>query len=222
MGRYISRNFRWHPSPTYHSGKHLSPPRKNNDNSTIRNFTNELSKVLNEFTELNHNIVITGDFNINLLEINECEFYGEFLDMMIFPKISLPTRKCKTKVSLIDQNFFCRFNVFNKRIKLGIILGATCDQYAYFSAFEICKAYKPNPKFVRINIFDDAALESFVAEVRAANIFEKLDKDILSDPTQNYNVTGSNSYDQVRFHRGIDVYFLWFSIEVIMVKSPTF
>ena len=35
-------------------------------------------------------------------------------------------------------------------------------------------------------------------------------------------VTGSNLYDQVRFHRGLDVYFLWFSIEVILVKSPTF
>ena len=104
-----------------------------------------------------------------------------------FPQISLPTRKCKTKVGLIDQNF-CRFKYFNKRIKSGIILGATSDHYAYFSAFEVCKAYKPNPKFVRINVFNDAALESFVEEVGAADIFEKLDKDILSDPTQNYNI----------------------------------
>ena len=147
--------------------------------------------MLNEFTNLNYNIVITGDFNINLLEINERKCYGKFLDMMIsselFPQISLPTRKCKTKGSLIDQHF-CRFKYFNKRIKSGIILGATSDHYAYFSAFEVCKAYKPNPKFVRINVFNDAALESFVEEVGAADIFEKLDKDILSDPTQNYNI----------------------------------
>ena len=133
MGRYISRNLRWHPSPTYHSWKHLSPPRNNKNNSTIRNFTNELSTVLNEFTKFNHNIVITGDFNINLLE---------FLDMMIlselFPKITLPTRKCKTKVSLIDQNF-CRFKYFNKRIKSGIILGATSDHYAYFQHLKSVK-----------------------------------------------------------------------------------
>ena len=31
-------------------------------------------------------------------------------------------------------------------------------------------------------------LESFVEEVGAADIFEKLDKDILSDPTKNYNI----------------------------------
>ena len=114
-----------------------------------------------------------------------------------FPKISLPTRKCKTKVSLIDQNF-CRFKYFNKRIKSGIILGATSDHYAYFSAFEVCKAYKPNPKFVRINVFNDAALESFAEEVGAADIFEKLDKDILSNPTQNHNIIEKNNSGRQR------------------------
>ena len=64
-------------------GSIYRPPRNNNDNSTIRNFTYELSTVLNEFTKLNYNIIITGDFNINLLEINELECYGEFIDMMI-------------------------------------------------------------------------------------------------------------------------------------------
>ena len=82
-------------------GNIYRPPRNNNDNSTIRNFTNDLSTVLNEFTKLNHNIVITGDFNINLLEINERECYGEFLDMMIsselFPKLVYLQESSKPK-----------------------------------------------------------------------------------------------------------------------------
>ena len=166
------------------------PPRNNNDNSTIRNFTNELSTVLNDFTKLNYNIIITGDFNINLLEIYERECYGDFLYMMLsnelFPKISLPTRKCRTKVSLIDQ-YFCIFKYLKKRIKSGKILGATSDHYAYFPTFEVCKAYKPSPKCVRINVSNDAALVSFVTEVSTAGIYEKLDINILSDPTQNNN-----------------------------------
>ena len=100
----------------------------------------------------------------------------------LFPKISLPTRKCGTKVSLIDQNF-CWFKYFNKRIKSGITLGATSDHFAYFSAFEVCKAYKPVPKFVRIYVSNDAALESFVTEVSTAGIYEKLETNLLSDPT---------------------------------------
>ena len=83
-------------------GNIYRPPRNNNDNSNIRNFTYELSTVLNEFTKLNYSIIITGDFNINLFEINERACYGEFLDMIIstelYPKISLPTQ-CRTKVS---------------------------------------------------------------------------------------------------------------------------
>ena len=46
--------------------------------------------------------------------------------------------------------------------------------------------------------------------------------DAVWNTYRNESVTGSNSYDQVRFHKGLDFYFLWFSIEVILVKSPTF
>ena len=41
------------------------------------------STVLNKVTKLTKNTIITGDFNINLLELNEREAYGEFLDLMI-------------------------------------------------------------------------------------------------------------------------------------------
>ena len=120
-------------------GNIYRPPRNNNDNSNIRNFTYELSTVLNEFTKLNYSIIITGDFHINLFEINERECYGEFLDMIIsterYPKISLPT-KCRTKVSLIDQKL-CRFKYYCKHITPGIILAATPDHYAYFSIWSL-------------------------------------------------------------------------------------
>ena len=70
----------------------------------------------------NLNIIMSGDFNINLLEINERERCGKFLDLVItselFPKNSLPTRRCKTKVCLIDQIYF-GFKNFNKRTKSG-------------------------------------------------------------------------------------------------------
>ena len=58
-------------------GNICRPPRNNNDNSTVRKFTYELSTVLNKFTKMNYNIIITGDLNINLLEIRSGD-YAQF------------------------------------------------------------------------------------------------------------------------------------------------
>ena len=57
-------------------GNVYRPPRNNNDNDSIRRFDTESSSVLNIFTKSNLNIIISGDFNINLLEINERECYA--------------------------------------------------------------------------------------------------------------------------------------------------
>ena len=70
-------------------GNVYRPPRNNNDNNSIRGFNNEFSTVLNKVTKLTKNTTITGDFNINLLELNEREAYGEFLDLMITPGVGV-------------------------------------------------------------------------------------------------------------------------------------
>ena len=172
-------------------GNVYRPPRNNNDNNSIRGFNYEFSSVLNKVTKLTKNTIITGDFNINLLELNEREAYGEFLDLMItnelFPKISLPTRRSKTKASLLDQ-MFCRFKDMHKCTKSGIIFGTTSDHYAYFSSFEFKSSTKPLNKFVKVNVSNDAAIESFIEDIRLSQIYENMDKDLLSDPNLNYDI----------------------------------
>ena len=62
-----------------------------------------------EIIENKKEVIITGDFNINLLKINEKEIFCEFLKSLIshsyFPKITFPTRFSRTIGTLID-NFF--------------------------------------------------------------------------------------------------------------------
>ena len=45
--------------------------------TTIPPYGNLLSTVLNKFTKMNYNIIITGDLNINLLEIRSGD-YAQF------------------------------------------------------------------------------------------------------------------------------------------------
>ena len=126
-----------------------------------------------------------------MLELNEREAYGEFLDLMItnelFPKISLPTRRCKTKARLLDQ-MFCRFKDMHKCTKSGIIFGTTSDHCAYFSSFEFKSSTIPLNKFVKVNVSNDAEIESFIEDVRLSQIYETMDKDLLSDPNLNYDI----------------------------------
>ena len=72
------------------------PPHDNNNNDNISNFLSELSPVLDILQKENSYTAIVGDFNINLLQINEREKFEDFFDLLctnsFYPKITLPTR----------------------------------------------------------------------------------------------------------------------------------
>ena len=68
----------------------------------LMEFLNELAPVLNSLDMPNHNVILAGDFNINLLKVNENIQYGEFIDLLmshtINLQITLPTRFSKITV----------------------------------------------------------------------------------------------------------------------------
>ena len=58
-------------------GNIYRPPRTNNEQ--INSFINEFSSAVVSLENSNHELIIAGDFNINLLKINENETYSNFL-----------------------------------------------------------------------------------------------------------------------------------------------
>ena len=56
-------------------------------------------------------VIIGGDFNIDLLKINEKPIFNEYFHLLIshgfIPKITLPTRLSEKSGTLID-NFLCK------------------------------------------------------------------------------------------------------------------
>ena len=78
-------------------GNIYRPPHNNNDN--IETFIEEMSPIINTLQKENKYATIVGDFNINLLLINEKRKFDEFFDLMctniFFPKITLSTRSSK-------------------------------------------------------------------------------------------------------------------------------
>ena len=58
------------------------PPDDNNNNDNISNFLSELSPVLDILQKENSYATIVGDFNTNLLQINEREKFEDLFDLM--------------------------------------------------------------------------------------------------------------------------------------------
>lgn len=68
-----------------------------------------VTPLLNKISKEGKNIILMGDFNINLLNENTDKSISEFLDLMgthlLLPSISLPTRVTVTSQTLIDNIF---------------------------------------------------------------------------------------------------------------------
>ena len=91
-------------------GNIYRPPRSLNEN--YNEFVNEFSTVRSISSLKNNqkqNLILAGDYNINMLKINEHEHCSNFFDMLtsfsLFPQITFPTRFSDRKGTLID-NFF--------------------------------------------------------------------------------------------------------------------
>ena len=80
-----------------------------NDNSSVQGFLREFSPIITDLCKDNKNIILSGDFNLNLILANQRELYGQFLDLLLSlglcPKITYPTHFAKYSASLLDLIF---------------------------------------------------------------------------------------------------------------------
>ena len=130
-------------------GNVYRPPRFNNRNETIQKFTNEIKPVLDNIGKNNSDILITGDFNINLLKILERDKFQEYLDLFmsqgLFPQITMPTRFARKSCSLIDQTFYKSLDDCNPAFS-GIIISQISDHFPHFTCLETKPRTRQNKK----------------------------------------------------------------------------
>ena len=83
------------------------PPR--DKNCDLKCFLDIFTPVLSNITNNNHDCVITGDFNINLLNIETRTLYSEYIELLysfsFVSTVSLPTRLSRRSATLIDHIF---------------------------------------------------------------------------------------------------------------------
>ena len=168
------------------------PPKFNNNNTTIRNFIDEITPVLNNLQSKSCDVVLAGDFNIDLLKINERELYGEFFDLMLscnfFPQISLPSRFSKKNASLLDQ-IFVKNSFLDRSVSSAILFNDISDHLGCISEIGyLNNKYKPVPKYVTIRKRDENSLINFREAIASTDLLSKLDHSSDSDPNKNYDI----------------------------------
>ena len=165
------------------------PSTSNESNFVIESFISEITPIVEALDKENSNLIFLGDFNLNLLQINERERIQEYFDTFvsrgIFPKITFPTRFSKKRGTLIDQ-IFCRTRNRESHSSSGIILSALSDHLPCFSCLDILTSSKQKPKYIKKYNNSTEAINSFRAAIEKSISEINFDTDLFTDPNKNY------------------------------------
>ena len=99
-------------------GNVYRPPRDTNEN--YNQFINEFVPILSDYGKSKSDVILAGDYNIDLLKILEKPVFSEYFDAVsalnFFPKITLPTRFSKKKVVLSLTTFCVNVHIASLKV----------------------------------------------------------------------------------------------------------
>ena len=176
-------------------GNIYRPP--HNENSIdFQTFLNDFTQVLDNISKSAANLVLVGDFNVDLLRVNSNSNYQKFHDIMtglhLVPNITLPTRfpekKSEINPSLIDQ-IYTKISGSLKQIKAGILQRPISDHLPTFIALKLSNTnHGTKPKYVTSQTNTPKARDSFITELSLINWPNLFDHDAKGDPQISYKI----------------------------------
>ena len=172
-------------------GNIYRPPRRNNCNNEIDLFLEEFTPIINKLNKEKAIVILPGDYNLDLLQIQEREKIQEYYDLLVsngmFANITLPTRFSKKSCSLIDQ-IFCKYSTATQTSTSGILFGMLSDHFACFSCIDIFKDKSKNKdKFTRVYNQTANDVSNFCRELELSMSKSSFENNLFSDPNENYN-----------------------------------
>ena len=176
-------------------GNIYKPPRNNNDNSNIDRFIRELHPKLELLDKSGCDLALAGDFNINLLHLNDRlkfqEFFDELTNFSLFPKITFPTRIGKQSSTLID-NIYCKLTQNTTYSNAGIIFTDISDHFPCFVSFRPQKKSQKNSQtYIKQKLLTPERIENLKRELSEHDFTKELPgilSDEISDPNDSYTI----------------------------------
>ena len=153
-------------------GNVYRPP--NNTNTLYQSFTNEFIPILENLQRSNRETIIAGDFNIDLLKINNNATLGNYFNSVVaqsfFPQITLPTRFSDHNCTLID-NFLCKLKRSYLPSASGILVNRISDHLPYFTFLNFLTSKRNGPsRSIKIQTWNAECIHHFQTELNNANI----------------------------------------------------
>jgi hypothetical protein len=169
-------------------GNIYRPPKQNLE--YIETFITETAQVF-ENIQQSSNVLIAGDFNLDLLKFKESSIINSYLEHLLsysyIPTISFPTRLTQRHGTLID-NFFVKISDNFSRTTSGIILNHISDHLPYFICLDYLNVAKDSSKFIKVQTQNSIGFKEYLRNV---NILDSLDSNCKTDPNDNYNILGN-------------------------------
>lgn len=156
-------------------------------------FTNEFSPHLSHYGSNNTDVLIAGDYNINLLKVNEKSVISEYFDMVtshsFYPKITLPTRFSNNHGTLID-NILCKLSETTLDTTSGVLIDKISDHQPYFTVLNNITMKDTPPLYVKVCVNDDTSINNFNDALKTSPILSNISENtnLNEDPNINYNV----------------------------------
>ena len=145
-------------------------------------------------------LIIAGDYNIDLLKVNEKDVIREFFDILtshsLYPKITLPTRFSNQNETLIN-NFFCILSSSTLNSISGILLKKFSDHQPYFICLNPILHREPPPKYIKVAKHRLDAYENMLSDLIRQDIPNKLNKDPNANPSANLDIL-CNIFDKLK------------------------
>ena len=181
-------------------GNVYRPPRENINNYT--SFTESMEQILQTLQNY-PNVMILGDFNIDLLKIKEKEHVNAFFYCMIssgyFPKLTLPTRITSNSRTLID-NCFVKSLADLSDITSGILHQNISDHQPYFISLNKIMLPQSKHKFVKVATHTSIAFAALKEELSHLCSIDKFKQDLHDDPNLNYNTLNDILTTSIKKH----------------------
>ena len=176
-------------------GNIYKPPRNNNNNANIDKFTKELKPILQALDNEKCDVALAGDWNINLLLLNERlkfqSFFDELTNCSLFPKITYPTRIGNHSCTLID-NIFCKLTQNTVNYNSGIVYSNISDHFPCFVAIKLRNKISKQPQsLIKQTISTPEAVENLKNDLMAHDFSQDLPSllsEEVADPNTSYDI----------------------------------
>ena len=152
---------------------------------------------------LSGELVIAGDYNIDLLQINNREIVSDYFESImnnsLVPKITYPTRFSRHRGTLID-NFLCRLSDNFSETTTGILTYKLSDHQPYFICLDYLKLKKSTIRYIKINNQNNNNIQKVKEYLKNSIILNEITQDSHSDPNISYRILNEVINEALQLH----------------------